>query len=90
MKKLLPLIRQSGVPVLFVVGGSDLKTHEKLFLKLLGHPGREDVKHLVIKGGHHAWPYMPEVLQQYRSVAGPFAEAAQWGAAGAAAPQAAA
>lgn len=46
MRTLLPRI---SCPVLFVVGASDLKTHEKLFLQLLqGH-----VTHLVIKDGLH-------------------------------------
>jgi len=54
MRKLLPVISANDIPALFVVGGSDLKTHERLFLELLGHPGRRGVQHLVIKGGHHA------------------------------------
>ncbi|GBF94565.1 hypothetical protein Rsub_06680 [Raphidocelis subcapitata] len=76
MKALLPRVR---CPVLFVVGASDLKTHEAAFLKLLG----PRATHLVIKDGLHTWPYQPAVLPQYRAAANEFAKAAEWGPAGA-------
>jgi pimeloyl-ACP methyl ester carboxylesterase len=76
MKALLPRVR---CPVLFVVGDSDLKTHERPFLKLLGPRAR----HLVIKGGLHTWPYQPAVLPQYRAAAMEFADGVGWGPAGA-------
>ena len=77
MRRLLPRVAAAGLPTLFVVGASDLKTHERLFLKLLGPKAR----HLVIKDGLHTWPYQPKCLGQYRAAALAFAAEA-FGAAG--------
>jgi pimeloyl-ACP methyl ester carboxylesterase len=46
MRKLLPQIKG---PAMLVVGESDLKTHEREWLRLLG-PG---ASHVVIRGGKH-------------------------------------